>query len=100
MKFYPPFVSTCKIIPNLSSTEPPNPSGSDGIAAGPRNAHAARLTLSREVCVRADPDGGGRSRVLDIDTLREEVRAGLGSRMLEFLTLEPAPWLLAPYREG
>ena len=41
------------------------------------------------VCVRADPDGGGRSRVLDIDTLREEVRARLGSRMLEFLALEP-----------
>ena len=52
------------------------------------------------VCVRADPDGGGRSRVLDIDTLRAEVRARLGSRMLEFLALEPVPWLLAPYRGG
>ena len=52
------------------------------------------------VCVRPDPDGGGRSRILDIDTLREEVRARLGSRMLEFLALEPVPWLLAPYRGG
>jgi Taurine catabolism dioxygenase TauD, TfdA family len=52
------------------------------------------------VCVRAEPDGGGRSRVLDIDTLREEVRARLGSRMLEFLAREPVPWLLAPYRGG
>jgi hypothetical protein len=52
------------------------------------------------VCVRADPDGGGRSRVLDIDTLREEVRARLGSRMLELLAREPVPWLLAPYRGG
>ena len=52
------------------------------------------------VCVRADPDGGGRSRVLDIETLREEVRARLGSRMLELLAIEPVPWLLAPYRGG
>jgi hypothetical protein len=58
------------------------------------------VKLISMVCVRADPDGGGRSRVLDIDTLREEVRARLGSRMLEFLALEPAPWLLAPYRGG
>jgi Taurine catabolism dioxygenase TauD, TfdA family len=51
-------------------------------------------------CVRADREGGGRSRVLDIDTLRDEVRARLGSRTLEFLAAEPAPWLLAPYRGG
>jgi hypothetical protein len=52
------------------------------------------------VCVRADPDGGGRSRVLDIDTLREEVRARLGGRILAFLAREPVPWLRAPYRGG
>jgi hypothetical protein len=56
------------------------------------------VKLISMVCVRADHDGGGRSRVLDIDTLREEVRARLGSRMREFLALEPAPRLLAPYR--
>ena len=52
------------------------------------------------VCVRADPNGGGRSRVLDIDTLREQVRARLGSRLLELLAREPVPWQLAPYRGG
>jgi hypothetical protein len=58
------------------------------------------VKLISMVCVRADPDGGGRSQVLDIDTLREEVRARLGSRMLEFLALEPVPWQVAPYRGG
>ena len=54
------------------------------------------MKLISTVCVRADPDGGRRSRVLDVDTLRAEARARLGSRMLEFLALEPAPWLIAP----
>jgi hypothetical protein len=58
------------------------------------------VKLISMVCVRADPDGGGRSQVLDIDTLREEVRARLGSQMLKLLELEPVPWLLAPYRGG
>jgi hypothetical protein len=58
------------------------------------------VRLISMVCVRADPNGGGRSQVLDIDTLREAVQARLGSRMLEFLAREPAPWLLAPYRGG
>jgi hypothetical protein len=58
------------------------------------------VKLISMVCVRADPDGGGRSRVLDIDTLRQEVRDRLGSRMLEFFALEPVPWQLAPYRGG
>ncbi len=58
------------------------------------------VRLISMVCVRADPDGGGRSRVLDIETLRQEVRDRLGSRMLEFLALEPVPWQLAPYRGG
>jgi hypothetical protein len=52
------------------------------------------------LCVRADREGGGRSRVLDLETLRDEVHAHLGSRTLEFLATEPAPWLLAPYRGG
>jgi hypothetical protein len=58
------------------------------------------VRLISMVCVRADPDGGGRSQVLDIVTLREEVKARLGSRMLVFLEHEPVPWLLAPYRGG
>jgi hypothetical protein len=58
------------------------------------------VKLISMLCVRADREGGGRSRVLDIETLRDEVRARLGSRTLEFLATEPAPWLLAPYRGG
>jgi hypothetical protein len=58
------------------------------------------VKLISMVCVRADRDGGGRSRVLDIDTLRQEVQDRLGSRMLEFLAHEPVPWQLAPYRGG
>jgi hypothetical protein len=58
------------------------------------------VKLISMLCVRADREGGGRSLVLDIETLRDEVRARLGSRTLEFLATEPAPWLLAPYRGG
>ncbi len=52
------------------------------------------------VCVRADPDGGGRSRVLDIDSVRDEVKNQLGAEILELLEREPVPWQLAAYRGG
>jgi alpha-ketoglutarate-dependent taurine dioxygenase len=52
------------------------------------------------VCVRADHGGGGRSRVLDVGTVREEVRTRLGSQMLELLDTEPVPWQLANYLGG
>jgi Taurine catabolism dioxygenase TauD, TfdA family len=58
------------------------------------------VQLISMVCVRADPDRGGRSRVLDLETLREEVRARLGDGVLDYLAGEPVPWLLAPYRGG
>jgi hypothetical protein len=58
------------------------------------------VKLVSMVCVRADPDGGGRSRVLDIDTLREDVWARLGAPTLEVLAREPVPWQVAPYRGG
>jgi hypothetical protein len=58
------------------------------------------VKLISMVCVRADREGGGRSLVLDVGTLRDEVRARLGSRTLEFLATEPVPWLVAPYRGG
>ncbi len=58
------------------------------------------VKLISMLCVRADREGGGRSRVLDIETLRDEVRARLGSRTLDFLATERAPWLVAPYRGG
>jgi len=52
------------------------------------------------ICVRADPDGGGRSRVLDVDTLRDEVKYRLGTKILSLLESEPVPWQLADYRGG
>ncbi len=47
------------------------------------------------VCVRADQRGAGRSRVLDVDAVREEVKNRLGTETLELLETEPVPWLLA-----
>jgi len=51
-------------------------------------------------CVRPDPGGGGRSRILDIDAVREEVKARLGAEVLNLLKTEPVPWQLASYRGG
>jgi hypothetical protein len=58
------------------------------------------VQLISMLCVRADREGGGRSRVLDVETLRDEVSARLGSQTLEFLSTEPVPWPVAPYRGG
>jgi alpha-ketoglutarate-dependent taurine dioxygenase len=52
------------------------------------------------VCVRADPNGGGRSRVLDVGSIREEVAKQLGEQTLELLETTPVPWQLAPYWGG
>src|SRR5262249_39212924 len=52
------------------------------------------------VCVRPDPSGGGRSRLLDIDAVRQEVRDRLGTETLELLETEPVPWQLASYCGG
>jgi hypothetical protein len=52
------------------------------------------------VCVRADPRGGGRSRILDVGAAREEVRERMGGAALELLETEPAPWRLADYCGG
>src|SRR5690349_11684590 len=41
------------------------------------------VELISMVCVRADPAGGGRSRVLDVDTIRSEVAARLGAATLK-----------------
>ena len=45
-------------------------------------------------CVRPDGGGGGRSRVLDVDAIRDEVKTHLGSDTLELLENEPVPWQL------
>jgi len=52
------------------------------------------------VCARADSGGGGRSRVLDVDAIREEVMCRLGAETLELLEAEPVPWQLAAYAGG
>jgi TfdA family taurine catabolism dioxygenase TauD len=58
------------------------------------------VELISMVCVRADPAGGGRSRVLDVDTIRNEVRDKLGAATLDRLETEKVPWQLAPYWGG
>jgi len=58
------------------------------------------VELISMVCVRADPAGGGRSRVLDVDAAREEVGRRLGAATLALLESEPAPWQLADYCGG
>src|SRR5262249_23693120 len=45
-------------------------------------------------CVRPDRGGGGRSRVLDLDTVREEVKNKLGNDTLAQLETVPVPWQL------
>ncbi|HEY6333348.1 MAG TPA: TauD/TfdA family dioxygenase [Blastocatellia bacterium] len=52
------------------------------------------------LCVRADRDGGGRSRILDVDAVRDAVKNCLGVAALEKLETESVPWRLAPYRGG
>jgi hypothetical protein len=58
------------------------------------------VELISMVCVRADPGGGGRSRVLDVDSVREDVKNRLGIGTLNRLETEPLPWRLAPYCGG
>ena len=58
------------------------------------------VQLISMVCVRPDKAGGGRSRILDVDTLRQELRERLGAETLHLLESEPVPWRLAPYRGG
>jgi len=58
------------------------------------------VELISMVCVRADPDGGGRSRILDVDSIRSEVNKRLGSATLQQLETEAVPWQLASYCGG
>lgn len=52
------------------------------------------IDLISMVCVRPDYGGGGRSRVLDVDAIRDEVKNQLGTDTLELLETEPVPWQL------
>lgn len=58
------------------------------------------VELISMVCVRADPAGGGCSRVLDVDTIRNEVKDQLGASVLARLETESVPWQLASYCGG
>ena len=58
------------------------------------------VELISMVCVRADPGGGGRSRVLDVDSIRDEVSDQLGPAVLNLLEREVVPWQLANYCGG
>ncbi len=52
------------------------------------------------VCIRPDPSGGGHSRILDVDSLRDEVKTRLGIETLRVLEREAVPWQLASYCGG
>lgn len=58
------------------------------------------VELISMVCVRADPAGGGHSRVLDVDSIRTEIDEKLGAETLDRLQIEPVPWQLADYCGG
>ena len=58
------------------------------------------VELISMVCVNADNAGGGRSRILDLDTIRTEVGERLGPSTLKLFEDESAPWQLAPYLGG
>ena len=53
------------------------------------------IELISMACVRPDRQGGGRSRVLDVDAARDEVRDRLGTGTLEMLEREAVPWLMS-----
>jgi hypothetical protein len=61
---------------------------------------AIPIELISMVCVRPDPRGGGRSRVLDVDTVRDEVRKQLGAAALGLLETEAVPWRMSPLCGG
>ena len=50
--------------------------------------------------VEPDVSGGGRSLILDVDSIRDEVRHQLGEETLRILETEAVPWRLAPYLGG
>ena len=58
------------------------------------------VELISMICVRADPGGGGRSLIQDVDTVRAEALQRLGEDTLKLLETEPVPWQLADYRGG
>lgn len=58
------------------------------------------VELISMICVNADAAGGGRSQILDVDTIRSEVQKQLGDETLALLETQPVPWQIAPYFGG
>jgi Taurine catabolism dioxygenase TauD, TfdA family len=58
------------------------------------------VELISMICVKADGAGGGRSRILDVDTIRAGVKKHLAAENLDLLMTQPVPWQLAPYLGG
>jgi hypothetical protein len=58
------------------------------------------VELISMVCVNADDAGGGRSHILDLDSIRTEVEERLGPSTLKLFEAELVPWQLAPYLGG
>ena len=56
---------------------------------------AIPIELISMACVRPDRRGGGRSRVLDVDAVRDEVSSRLGTGTLELLEREAVPWRMS-----
>jgi len=52
------------------------------------------IQLISMACVRPDRSGGGRTRILDIEAIREEVKTKLGTQTLEQLETTAVPWQL------
>lgn len=52
------------------------------------------------ICVRPDRNGGGYSRYLDVEALRQEAEERLGPEVIRCLEENPVPWRLAPYLGG
>lgn len=61
---------------------------------------AIPIELISMACVRPDRRGGGRSRVLDVDTVRDEVGKHLGAGTLGLLETEAVPWSMSPLCGG
>jgi hypothetical protein len=58
------------------------------------------VELISMVCVNVDDAGGGRSHILDLDSIRTEVEERLGPSTLKLFEAELVPWQLAPYLGG
>jgi hypothetical protein len=56
--------------------------------------HGTPVEFVSMICVRPDQRGDGRSRILDVDAVRDEVKTRLGIDTLELLETEPVPWRL------